>query len=87
MTRLTFVQFSATRSEIHIFDAYKFGTLDDFPEEIEHQKDGQADISGDEKVDIPFTSQEHLESVEQNDDADEKDTEVAGIRLEGRFVG
>jgi len=87
VARLTLVQFSATSCEVHIWDAYEFGTLVEFPEEIERHENGQADIRRDESIDVPRTRQKHLESVEKEDDADEEDTEVAGIRLEGCLVG
>ena len=77
----------ATSLEIHMLDAHKRQTLEKFPEEKKGEEDRQADISGDEGIDIPWTRQKYLESIEDDDDGDEKGSEVAGVRLQGCLVG
>ena len=84
---LTLVQFPPASCEVHIRDAHELRKHEDFPEEIEDQEDGQADISGNEGIDVPFLRQKDLESVEQDNEIDANNSEVAGVRLEGCLIG
>jgi len=84
--KLTYVQFPAAGREVHIWDAHELWPIDNLPEEIKDQEDWQADVSSDEVIDVPWLQQKYLESVEQDDETDKKDAEVAGIGLEGCFV-
>jgi hypothetical protein len=51
--KLTVVQLLATSLEVHMWDAHKLRTLENFPEEKKGEEDRQADISGDEGIDVP----------------------------------
>ena len=51
--KLTLVQLLATSLEVHMLDAHKLRTLEKFPEEKQGEEYRQADISGDEGIDIP----------------------------------
>lgn len=73
--------------EVHVGDTDELGALSDLPDEVEHQKYRQADISGDEDVHIPLACQEDLESIEDDDECDKEDTKVGSVWLEGGFVG
>ena len=73
--------------EVHVRNMNELGALADLPDEIEHQEYRQADISGDESVHIPMTSQEDLESVQQDDHCDEENSKVRCVGLEGSFIG
>jgi len=84
---LTLVQFPPASCEVHICDAHELGKHEDFPEEIEDQEDGQADISGNKVIDVPIIRQKDLESIEKNNEIDTKNAEVAGVRLEGCLIG
>jgi hypothetical protein len=86
MMKLTLIQFPTTSCEVHIWDAHKLGALSNLPDEVEEQEYGQADVSGDERINVPLAGQKHLESVEQNNEVDEKDAKVASVRLEGCLV-
>ena len=50
---LTLIQFPTTSREVHIWDAHKLGALSDLPNEVEEQEYGQADVSGDESINVP----------------------------------
>ena len=82
----TLVQLLATSLEVHMCDAHELWTLENLPEEIKNQEDGQADISSNEGIDVPWIRQKYLESVEEDDGGDEKDSKVAGVRLQGCLV-
>ena len=84
--KLTLIQFPATSHEVHILNAHKLGAFDNLPAKIKYQEDRQADIRRDEGIDVPRARQEHLESVEENDEVDPKYAKVAGVRLQGRLV-
>ena len=53
MMVLAIIQFPAPNYEVHIPDMHKHRTFENLPEEIETQKDGQANISSDEAIDVP----------------------------------
>jgi hypothetical protein len=84
--QLTGFEFPATSFEVHVGNVDKLAALANLPDEVEEQEDGQADVSGDEVIPIPFARQEDLETVENNNDRDEEDTEVSRVRLKGRLV-
>lgn len=83
----THIQFPTASCEVHIREAHEHRTRDNLPKDAEDQKDDQANISGYESRSVPWSLQKYLESVEHDDDADEKYAEIAGVRLEGRLVG
>ena len=58
----------------------EFRSLEDLPEGVEDEVDRDADIRGDEVVNGPGA--EDVEAVEEDDDGEEDEREVSGVRLE-----
>ena len=58
------------------------GALKDFPKGVEHEINGNADISRDEVIAGPRL--EDMEAVEDDDDGEEEKCKVGGEGLEGR---
>lgn len=65
---------------------HKLGALANLPVEVEGEEDGQADVSSNENINVPFARQEDLEAIKKGNERDEEDTEVSRVRLEGCLV-
>lgn len=59
------------------------GALEDFPKQVKHEINGNADVGGDEVITRPWL--EHVEAVEDDDDGEEEEGCIGRVRLEGRF--
>ena len=70
--------------EIDIRRVEPLGALEDFPEEVEDEEDGDADVVGDEVVDVECGA-EDVEAVENDDDGEEGEGRPRGVGLEGRL--
>ena len=62
------------------------GALEDSPEEVQTEIDGDTDVIGDECLIIPFSGN-RVETVEKDDQAEENQGRRAEIWLEGRSEG
>lgn len=60
------------------------GFLEDSPEQVQAEIDGNTDVVGDESLVIPLSGN-RVEPIEENDQAEEDAGDICEIRLEGRL--
>lgn len=77
------VQCRLAGEQVHFGRRVPLGALKDFPKGVEHEINGNADISGDEVIAGPWL--EDMEAVEDDNDCEEEKGTVGGVGLEGRF--
>lgn len=73
---------SLAGEQVHLGRRVPPGALKDFPKDVEHEINGNADISGDEVIAGPRL--EDMEAVEDDNDGEEEKGKVGGVGLEGR---
>ena len=70
--------------EIDVGGVEPLGALEDLPGEVEDDEDGDADVIGDEVVDVEGGT-EDVEAVEDDDEGEEDEGGPGGVGLEGRL--
>lgn len=80
--RIRRIQCSLASEDIRLGRWDPLGPLEDLPEGIEAEVDGDADVCRDKTVDIE--GPEDVEAVEQDDDGKEDEGEPGRVWLEGR---
>lgn len=68
--------------DIRLVRAHEFRPLEDLPERVQGEIDGDADVSGDEPMDVERT--EGVEPVEKGNHAEEAEGEPGRVGLTGR---
>lgn len=76
------VQTGLSGEYVGLGGVHPLGALEDLPEEEEAEVDGDSDIVGDEAVDLEAAG-DGVETVEEDDQAEEDEAEPGEVRLEG----